>query len=96
MENGTTILFGLPGVAVQRVERIQDEQGVALRLVHVVTIASSAAGSQVASRGGRRLKLRYLGTARNNAWLNDRTAALNLRNLIGRGLTRADGAWVLG
>ncbi len=26
MENGTTILFGLPGVAVDRVER--DEQGV--------------------------------------------------------------------
>lgn len=44
MENGTTILFGLPGVAVQRVERSQDEQGVALRLVHVVTTASSAAG----------------------------------------------------
>ncbi len=51
---------------------------------------------QVASRGGRRLKLRYLGTARNNAWLKDRTAALNLRNLIGRGLTRAEGGWVLG
>jgi Transposase domain (DUF772)/Transposase DDE domain len=52
--------------------------------------------SQVASRGGRRLKLRYLGTARNDAWLKERTAALNLRNLIGRGLTRLDGAWVLG
>jgi Transposase domain (DUF772)/Transposase DDE domain len=52
--------------------------------------------SQVASRGGRRLKLRYLGTARNNAWLKDRTAALNLRNLISHGLTRAEGAWVLG
>jgi hypothetical protein len=51
--------------------------------------------SQVASRGGRRLKLRYLGTTKNNAWLKDRTAALNLRNLIGRGLTRADGAWIL-
>ena len=44
MENGTTILFGLPGVAVQRVERTQDELGVALRLVHLVTTASSAAG----------------------------------------------------
>jgi len=30
--------------------------------------------SEVASRGGRRLKLRYLGTARNNAWLKNRTA----------------------
>jgi transposase len=39
MENGTTILFGLPGVAVQRVERTG-----AGRLVHVVTAASSAAG----------------------------------------------------
>jgi hypothetical protein len=51
--------------------------------------------SQVASRGGRRLKLRYLGTARNNAWLKNRTAALNLRNLISRGLARQDGAWAL-
>jgi transposase len=44
MENGTTILFGLPGVAVERVERTRDEEGVALRLVHLVTTASSAAG----------------------------------------------------
>jgi IS5 family transposase len=51
--------------------------------------------SQVASRGGRRIRLRYLGTAKNNAWLKDRTAALNLRNLIGRGLTRLDSVWVL-
>ncbi|HXZ76446.1 MAG TPA: IS1182 family transposase [Streptosporangiaceae bacterium] len=51
--------------------------------------------SQVASRGGRRLKLRYLGTARNNAWLKNRTAALNLRNLISRGLARNNGAWTL-
>ena len=51
--------------------------------------------SQIASRGGRRLKLRYLGVTRNNAWLKRRTAALNLRNLISRGLARRDGAWVL-
>jgi hypothetical protein len=51
--------------------------------------------SQIASRGGRRLRLRYLGTVRNNAWLKHRTAALNLRNLISRGLARHDGAWVL-
>ena len=51
--------------------------------------------SQVASRGGRRLKLRYLGTARNNAWLKNRTAALNLRNLISRGLVRQNRAWAL-
>ena len=51
--------------------------------------------SQVASRGGRRLKLRYIGTAKNNAWLKNRTAALNLRNLIGRGLNHHHGTWVL-
>jgi hypothetical protein len=51
--------------------------------------------SQIASRGGRRLTLRYLGTGKNNAWLRRRTAALNLRNLIGRGLTRTAGVWAL-
>jgi hypothetical protein len=51
--------------------------------------------SQLASRGGRRLRLRYVGVASNNAWLKRRTAALNLRNLIGRGLTRRDGTWAL-
>ncbi len=51
--------------------------------------------AQVATWRGRRLKLRYRGTAKNNAWLKRRTAALNLRNLIGKGLTRRDGAWVL-
>jgi Transposase domain (DUF772)/Transposase DDE domain len=51
--------------------------------------------SQVATRGGRRLKLRYRGSARNNAWLKNRTAALNLRNLISRGLTRDNAAWAL-
>ena len=51
--------------------------------------------SQVASRGGRRLKLRYLGTAKNNAWLKNRAATLNLRNLISRGLAFENGAWVL-
>jgi len=43
--------------------------------------------SQIASRGGRRLKLRYRGTVKNHAWLTRRTAGLNLRNLVGRGLT---------
>ena len=51
--------------------------------------------SQIASLGGRRLKLRYRGTTKNNAWLKRRTAGLNLRNLIGRGLTRTAGAWAL-
>jgi len=43
MENGTSILFGLPGVAVERVERVA-EDGTTVRLVHVVTTVSSAAG----------------------------------------------------
>ena len=51
--------------------------------------------AQAAIWRGRRLKLRYRGTAKNNAWFKRRTAAVNLRNLIGRGLTRQDSAWVL-
>jgi transposase len=43
MDDGTSILFGLPGVAVDRVERFT-EDGSVMRLVHVVTAASSAAG----------------------------------------------------
>lgn len=51
--------------------------------------------AQAATWRGRRLKLRYRGVTRNNAWLKRRTAAVNLRNLTGRGLARRDGAWVL-
>jgi hypothetical protein len=51
--------------------------------------------SQVATWRGRRLKLRYRGTVKNHAWLKRRTATLNLRNLIGKGLSRRDGAWTL-
>src|SRR5215813_12607555 len=51
--------------------------------------------AQVATWRGRRVKLRYRGAAINNAWLKRRTAALNLRNLLSRGLARRDGAWVL-
>ena len=40
-------------------------------------------------------KLRYRGVTKNHAWLKRRTAALNLRNLIGKGLTRRGGAWAL-
>ncbi len=42
--------------------------------------------AQVATSRGRRLKLRYRRTAKNHAWLKRRTAALNLRNLLGQGL----------
>jgi transposase len=51
--------------------------------------------SQIANRGGRRLKLRYRGTTKSHAWLTRRTAGLNLRNLIGHGLTRTAGLWAL-
>ena len=51
--------------------------------------------AQVATWRGRRLKLRYRGVTRNNAWLKRRTAALNLRNLASKGLTRQDGTWML-
>jgi len=50
--------------------------------------------AQVATRRGLRLKLRYRGTVPNDAWLKHRTAALNLRNLISRGLTRRNGTWI--
>jgi hypothetical protein len=51
--------------------------------------------AQTATWRGRRLKLRYRGVTKNHAWLKRRTAALNLRNLTGKGLTRRDGTWVL-
>jgi transposase len=50
MEDGTSILFGLPGVAVDRVERFT-EDGSVVRLVHMVTAAASAAGCP-SCRGG--------------------------------------------
>ena len=45
-------------------------------------------------RGGNR-KLRYRGVAKNNHWLHNRTAGLNLRQLINLGLDRNHGVWVL-
>ena len=43
----------------------------------------------------RRVRLRYIGTANNDAWLHTRCAGLNLRTLLKAGLTRSAGAWVL-
>jgi hypothetical protein len=51
--------------------------------------------AQVATQNGRRVKLRHIGTATNDAWLHTRCAALNLRTLLKAGLTRRDGAWAL-
>jgi len=49
----------------------------------------------VATQNGRRVRLRYIGTAKNDAWLHTRCAGLNLRTLLKAGLTRSAGAWVL-
>ena len=51
--------------------------------------------AHVATQNGRRIKLRYRGVTKNNAWLHTRAAALNLRTLIRRGLTRSAGSWAL-
>jgi hypothetical protein len=51
--------------------------------------------AQAATWRGRRLKLRYRGVTTNHAWLKRRTAALNLQNLTGKGLTRRDGTRAL-
>lgn len=51
--------------------------------------------AQVATTRGRRIKLRYRGTARNHAWLKRRTAAVNLVTLLRHGLTRHGGTWIL-
>jgi IS5 family transposase len=48
-----------------------------------------------ATQNGRRVRLRYLGAAKTNAWLHTRCAAINLRTLLRHGLTRHDGAWIL-
>ena len=48
-----------------------------------------------ATQNGRRVKLRYIGTSKNDAWLHIRCAGLNLRTLVKAGLTRRGGAWAL-
>jgi IS5 family transposase len=46
------------------------------------------------ARGNRRVP--YRGIAKNNTWLHNRAAALNLRRLVNLGLTRtSDGTWAL-
>jgi hypothetical protein len=48
-----------------------------------------------ATQNGHRIRLRYIGTTRNDAWLRNRCAAINLRTLVRHGLTRAGGTWIL-
>ena len=47
----------------------------------------------IVAHGHRRV--RYHGIERNQLWLDHRVAAVNLRQLIRRGLTRTHGAWVI-
>jgi hypothetical protein len=49
----------------------------------------------IATQNGRRVRLRYIGATKNDAWLHTRCAAINLRTLLRHGLTRSGGAWVL-
>ena len=48
-----------------------------------------------ATQNGHRIRLRYIGTARNDAWMHNRCAAINLRPLLRHGLTRRNGARAL-
>jgi len=48
-----------------------------------------------ATQNGRRVRLRYLGAVKNDAWLHTRCAAINLRTLLRHGLARSGSAWVL-
>jgi len=48
-----------------------------------------------ATQNGHRVRLRYIGAAKNDAWLHTRCAAINLRTLLRHGLTRRDGTWAL-
>jgi DDE family transposase/transposase-like protein DUF772 len=51
--------------------------------------------SWIATQNGHRVRLRYIGAAKNDAWLHTRCAATNLRTLLRHGLTRSGGAWVM-
>jgi hypothetical protein len=48
-----------------------------------------------ATQNGHRVRLRYAGTAKNDAWLHNRCAAINLRTLLRHGLARSGRAWTL-
>ena len=48
-----------------------------------------------ATQNGRRIRLRYIGAVKNDAWLHNRCGAINLRTLVKAGLARDGGTWVL-
>jgi hypothetical protein len=51
--------------------------------------------THLATQNGRRIKLRYRGATKNNAWLRTRSAAVNVRTLLRHGLTRQNGTWTI-
>ena len=65
------------------------------RLAYPTRAAIERIIAWTATQNGRRVRLRYTGTAKNNAWLHNRSASLNLRTLLRHGLTRQNGAWAL-
>jgi len=75
----------------QHRERAKDPQWQATYRQHRPMVERSIAW--LVASGNR--KVRYRGVTKNNAWLHNRTAALNLRRLLKLGLTRHDGAWAL-
>ncbi len=82
-----------PHDALQRQhrQRAKDPQWQATYRQHRPMVERSIAW--LVASGNR--KVRYRGVTKNNAWLHNRTAALNLRRLVKLGLTRNDGAWAL-
>jgi hypothetical protein len=80
---------GLLRAARAQARAPQFKQAYPTRAVIERIIAWTAVGS------GRRVRLRYLGAAKNNAWLHGRCAAINLRTLVNAGLTRQSGVWAL-
>jgi hypothetical protein len=67
----------------------------AFRNAHPTRSAIERIIAWTATQNGHRIRLRYIGAARNDAWLHTRCAALNLRTLLKAGLARRDGAWIL-
>jgi len=75
----------------QHRQRAKDPQWQATYRQHRPMVERSIAW--LVAAGNR--KVRYRGVTKNNAWLHNRTAALNLRRLVKLGLIRHDGAWAL-
>lgn len=91
--NGRTLILGEHDQLLRQARR-DWAVGPALRSDYKATRPNiERTVAQVATSRGRRLKLRYRGTAKNNAWLKTRTAAVNLATLLRHGLTRENSTW---